>query len=1092
MLGRVTSGAPRYEAFALLGAGGLGRVYRAVHHPSGTGVALKTVFGRASSAEAYQLLVREASAAAQLRHPNVVELLDFVVSDGRPYLVLELVEGRDIEHWLDAWPGSRVLASAVDQILDGLGVAHAAGILHRDLKPANVLLTATGQVKITDFGMAELVDPLALESDRAFGGTPLYMAPEQLDPAGWQGPWTDLYAVGAIHYALVSGREPLDPSEGDLRAAKRRPPRTFQPRAGLDVPSELGRYIERMLAPEIRSRPRFVAEVRSVLASLLPRVRESEGLDPASVPSSRRNAVTVVSSPSVQLSLAKSDLGSAPTAISPSPQPAGSSSSSSLGSRTRWTAPPPPLPELPFALPAPPEIQNAASLLRLRPPPLVARSRERTDVLALLERVESSRRTHVLVFVGEAGVGKSRLARWALAEVERSGRMESTAAGYDPSGTSDGLRRALGHLLGPLPSARFALEGVDQERLANWFDTKGSSTQLPLSDRVELAEAVVSSVAALRPLYLWLDDVAWSHDGALDLVERLLSRADLPVAVVMTIRAGALEHPSVRERLTQLRGYAEYLEETLERLDREARRELLAAAAPLAPSTAEQLAEALDETPLLLVQLAQELVATGAFIASREGYVLPPDRSLSELHSARPAASVLEERIAKLLFAFRERASDAERALMVAALSGNRFEESMVVAASDSAQAGFVQVVIGRALLNGVLRTEPNGGYRFEHDLLREAVRERLRARRDRAEILARTARAMLQVYGEQRWEIRVRAARLFEAAGELDTALAYLADTAMELSLLSWFARSREICEEAAAIVQRQPSERARARLCLAESVRAYFELRYDDGLAEARRGRELALAAGDSIVAARCLGSEASNLFYMRRLAESERAARALLAECRLGDADMAESGLNAAHRVGEIHVLRGDIEGARPYFEKAVEYAESEPGLRRAGYLQLDLAEIDVARGDLAAARARVERCRELAQSPRSGDWREFIHDLDLRLTVREGRGEQALSGIATRIAELEARGDRWRVTAFRLLDAFARAEAGRRSEVPAAVAAFLAAFERCPHEKALSLWLLAELPQRLDALGFPAEAQSVARVRRDLLSGFAEGH
>lgn len=1093
MLARVSARPPSYEAFGFLGSGGLGRVYRGVHHPSGTPVALKTLRGASSSAEAYRLLVREAAAAAQLAHPNVVQLLDFVVADTRPYLVLELVEGHDIERWIDEWPGSSVIADAIDQTLEGLGVAHAAGILHRDLKPANLLYTDGGRIKITDFGMAELVDPLALDADRAFGGTPLYMAPEQLDSEGCQGPWTDLYGIGAILYVLLSGREPIDPAEPDWKAAKRRPPRPCQPRNGLWFPPELARLVERLMAPEIGQRPRFAAELRAMLRPLLRELRDHGRVEAGIVPSSRRLASTVASGQGVQLFHGSSDLGSAPTALSPSAVTTANRAPSSLAldGKSGWTKPPPPLPELPFSLPAVAELHASAALVRLRTPPLVARAAEREALLSLLMRVEAEGRASALAFVGEAGVGKSRLGRWALGEVERTGRMEGTAAGYDPSGTSDGLGRALRHLLGPGVTTRFALEGVDVARLRAWLEAGDRTGKLPLGERVELALSVLREVSRQRPVYLWLDDVAWAHDGTLELVERLLESPSLPVAVVMTIRAGAAEHPGVRARLDSLRKSPRFGEEQLGRLGLEERAELLSVSAPLAEATARELAAALDETPLLLVQLAQELVTSGALVAGPCGWARPEGRSLAEILWSKPVSGVLEQRVTKLLASFRERAHDAERVLIRAALVGHRFEEAVLAAADERSKAELSMIVVGRGLLHGILRTEPGGGYRFEHDLVRQAVLERLAAREDARAIAGGVARALLEVYGAERWEVRVRAARLFERAGEHETALAHLTDTAMELALLSWFSRVAELCEEARGWVEARPSDLARARLALAESVRAYFELRYPEALAHARRGRELAERAGDREVGARCQGSEASVLFYMHRLVESERVASELLGRCQVGDPAMAESGLYAAHRLAEIAVFRGELERARELYARAIEYAEHEAGRHRLEYLRLELIEVDAVLGRVDEAVGRLAESEERARGPRAGDWREFLQDVQLRVQVRRGDGAGALERIESRIQELLVRGDRWRVTSLRLLYAFACADSRDSERARPAVAAFLRAFADCPHEKLMTLWMLRELPPRLEALGLSDEARAVRAAEQELRENIARG-
>src|SRR4029078_2514277 len=121
------------------------------------------------------------------------------------------------ERWASAFPGLRAMFGAFDRVLDALATAHAQGIVHGDLKPANVLRTADGVVKLTDFGVAHVVDPLKIADQRAVQGTPLYMAPAQLFDPEAIGPSTDLYAVGVMLYELVCEHDPFE-TEGTLTA----------------------------------------------------------------------------------------------------------------------------------------------------------------------------------------------------------------------------------------------------------------------------------------------------------------------------------------------------------------------------------------------------------------------------------------------------------------------------------------------------------------------------------------------------------------------------------------------------------------------------------------------------------------------------------------------------------------------------------------------------------------------------------------------------------------------------------------------------------------------------------------------------------
>ncbi len=828
---------PVYEALELLGEGGVGRVYRALHHPSGIGVALKTLHGARARSEAYRLFAHEAAAAAQLRHENVVELYDFVLDEGRPYLVFELIDGYNIDRWLDEWPGWDTVADAFEQVLGGLSVAHAAGIIHRDLKPANLLFTRDGRVKITDFGMAEVKQPLEVDTDRPVGGTPLYMAPEQLEPHGHHGPWTDLYSLGVIAFVLFSGGDRI-PASVDWRAAKRRPAPRLVPRPGLELSPELIQWVEALLEPSLAKRPRFAAHVLDSFRTFRHGARETV------VGVSRGLAGLFAGASTVAMS---SDLASASTI-------AFDSSSSELGSSGSWTgaegasiAPGTEL-ELPFTLPASDDPVSGASLIRLRQPPFAARDDERGHLLELVERVRSEKRVRVLTLLGEAGVGKSRLARWLLGEVERSGSMEATAAGYDPSGTSDGLRRALARLFGPAgawsrsppsPKAwdRWRLEEhvEDVPALRAWVEQSEEALRFHPTKVIDLAVGALVAAAAVHPLYLWLDDVAWARDGALEVVERLLELENVPILIVLTVRSGSAEHPRVRARLKTLRAHPRAEEREVVRMDLAGRAALLAEMAPLAPATSEALARCLDETPLVLVQLVSDLLDSKALVPGPDGYRAPEGRGLSEIVAERSIGRLLAERVGKLISSFGDRASEAESVLIRASLLGQRFDErALWQAARPDIRRRFVQAVIGRSLLYGLLRAEPKSSYRFEHDLLRKAARERIEGRLDRIELLTVTARAILEVHGRTRPEVRTRAALLFREAGALDDALELVFASVHDYGLMSSIAVAEDHRTMAREWIELADTPGRRARLHYATGILRYYSLRYSEGLEE------------------------------------------------------------------------------------------------------------------------------------------------------------------------------------------------------------------------------------------------------------------
>ncbi len=203
---------PRYDIRERIGEGATGVVYRATDKQVGREVAVKVM--RESLAAHPKLrdrFEREARIAAQLAHPNLVTIHDAGEAGGRPYLVFELVEGRPLAELLARRTlDLKAMVGIVEKVARALGVAHAQGIVHRDLKPGNILVTHAGDPKVGDFGLAH-IDGTATGHTRAgtVMGTPLYMAPEQVrGDLGAISPRTDVYALGAILYEMLTGRPP--------------------------------------------------------------------------------------------------------------------------------------------------------------------------------------------------------------------------------------------------------------------------------------------------------------------------------------------------------------------------------------------------------------------------------------------------------------------------------------------------------------------------------------------------------------------------------------------------------------------------------------------------------------------------------------------------------------------------------------------------------------------------------------------------------------------------------------------------------------------------------------------------------------------
>jgi formylglycine-generating enzyme required for sulfatase activity/predicted Ser/Thr protein kinase len=223
----------RFQIRGELGRGAYGVVLDAFDPAAGRPVALKMLRqGELASFENVERLRREAEALARVRHPNVVAVYESGARDGFIYVVLEPVSGRPLSEVMQAASLAMKLG-ALEQVARGLHAAHAVGVVHRDLKPANVLVDAEGRARIIDFGLARLSGAsLVLTESGAAVGTPAYMAPEQARADGGAiGPWTDVYALGAMLFEVLTGHVPYAGARSPVEIAALLASATPSPRA---------------------------------------------------------------------------------------------------------------------------------------------------------------------------------------------------------------------------------------------------------------------------------------------------------------------------------------------------------------------------------------------------------------------------------------------------------------------------------------------------------------------------------------------------------------------------------------------------------------------------------------------------------------------------------------------------------------------------------------------------------------------------------------------------------------------------------------------------------------------------------------------
>jgi serine/threonine protein kinase len=272
-----------YEVLSKIGSGGMGEVYCAKDTRLGRKVAIKVLLPAfSSSAERLSRFEQEIRTLAHLSHPNILQIHDTGIQDGRPYLVMELLEGETLRQRLEGRPlAPRKALEIAQQVACGLAVAHEKGATHRDLKPENIFLTAGDHVKILDFGLAKLRVPPNADSDITqellaspsltetgmVMGTVGYLSPEQVvgRPADAR---SDLFALGVILWEMLTGVRPFhrETSVETMHAILKEEPPTLP--AELNLPFGLERILQRCLEKDPRARFQSAQDLAFHLESL--------------------------------------------------------------------------------------------------------------------------------------------------------------------------------------------------------------------------------------------------------------------------------------------------------------------------------------------------------------------------------------------------------------------------------------------------------------------------------------------------------------------------------------------------------------------------------------------------------------------------------------------------------------------------------------------------------------------------------------------------------------------------------------------------------------------------------------------------------
>jgi len=720
-----------------LGRGGSGEVFEGQHRTQGVAVAVKVVTAARAQDEIFlEAFAREVRSVAALQHPGVVVVFDLGTvsaaasraSDGQlavgaPYLAMERADdslrqaGRPT-----CWSELR---SQLQQLLSALGHAHAAGVIHRDLKPGNVLVKGS-RLLLADFGLAHA---MARAEGALLGtaGTPSFMAPEQFT-GNWRrfGPWTDLYALGGMAWALATGRTAYrGRSLPELRQAHLMgdlPP--FAPL--FDVPAGLESWLRRLLRPDPLARFQRAADASAVLDAL------EEG--PWMGPSSATPAASVDYGDTLVHSV---------------------TADSTDDDDDDWLAPPDDLlpPRRVPALPdvdalrrlVPPAIQLVGAglgLYGLREVPLVGRRRESSTLWTALQRCRLQKGPQIAVIRGPAGTGKTRLARWIAQRADEVGSAEVLFVQHlaeSDSGLNDELldlvggrgmkRDELGEQLTRWLAHRAIHDAYPSRAMLEilWPADPDDRSRLVFSGPTERYSVLRTFLMALvaeqvdegipRPLVLVLDDAQWGPDS-LSLVRFLAAHPDgeLPLLVLLTVREDALaEAPVASELLDRIVDLDRCVEVPLPPLPDDEHGQLVKQLLMLEGEVADQVALRTGGNPLFAVQLVGDWVQRGILEVGEHGFVLAEgaDATLpDDIHA------LWDSRIDRLLA---DRAPDTRQSLEIAALLGPEIDPGEWRAACRVARCRPDPELVP-TLMDRRLAQARGGQWSFAHGMLRESL----------------------------------------------------------------------------------------------------------------------------------------------------------------------------------------------------------------------------------------------------------------------------------------------------------------------------------------------------------------------------------
>ena len=661
-----------YQILSLLGTGGMGQVYKAFDARLRREVAIKVLGSPGDDEASHARLLREARSASALNHPNICTVYEVGEGSGLAFIAMEYVDGRSLRDLVDG--GSLPVEDAVRYAIeaaDALAHAHDRGVVHRDLKAANAIVSASGRLKIVDFGLARRTDALMSDATTeasivgvgAAVGTPYAMAPEQVRGLAADAR-TDLWALGVLLYEMLLGTRPFNGATVAelLSSILRDPPAPWPPSLSNPLPE----IVQKCLAKDPAERYQRAADVRLVLEAV------ASGLRRRDVPSDPRVSTGAPLPPSPLLGLTIGQTG------------------------------------------------------------FVGRDRELAQMDLVWTRVTGAERQLILL-AGEPGIGKTRLAsefarvRSASAATVLVGRCDEEAlVPYQP------FVEALSWYVRVCPErdlrAQLAAIGggaelgpLIPEVLRRVPDLPTQPAMNPEGQRYRLFEAVaglLAQAAMVRPMMLMFDDLHWADKPTLLLLRHVVRASSAaPLCIVGTYRENELTrtHP-LAEMLSDLRREPAVTRLSLRGLEEAQVKGLIDALvgqdAP--PRLTQLMAGSTEGNPFFIGEMLRHLTETGALTAFHTGSA--GGKSAAALGLPEGVKEVIGRRLSRLSEA-------CNRTLSLAAVLGREFDIEILEALGDLPEDRLLDAidegVQAQLIAEAAVRA---GRFSFVHALIRETL----------------------------------------------------------------------------------------------------------------------------------------------------------------------------------------------------------------------------------------------------------------------------------------------------------------------------------------------------------------------------------